>query len=98
MLRATTCCAGELAFTYDYEQLMMRGLANKEILLGDVVILRYQEGHKSGSGSLEVLTPTSAMGVGLGDKVELATDGRFSGGSGGFCPWVVSSSNRVPGS
>lgn len=70
---------------YDNEQLMMRGLENKEIKAGDVVIIRY-EGPKGGPGLPEMLTPTSAiMGAGLGDVVALLTDGRFSGGSHGFC-------------
>lgn len=73
------------ARVYDNEQLMMRGLENKEIQPGDVVIIRY-EGPKGGPGLPEMLTPTSAiMGAGLGDKVALLTDGRFSGGSHGFC-------------
>lgn len=63
----------------------MRGLENKEIKCGDVVIIRY-EGPKGGPGLPEMLTPTSAiMGAGLGDCVALLTDGRFSGGSHGFC-------------
>lgn len=70
---------------YDNEQLMMRGLENKEIKPGDVVIIRY-EGPKGGPGLPEMLTPTSAIvGAGLGDVVALLTDGRFSGGSHGFC-------------
>lgn len=70
---------------YDNEQLMMRGLENKEIKAGDVVIIRY-EGPKGGPGLPEMLTPTSAIvGAGLGDVVALLTDGRFSGGSHGFC-------------
>jgi dihydroxy-acid dehydratase len=70
---------------YDDEQLMMRGLENKEIKAGDVVIIRY-EGPQGGPGLPEMLTPTSAiMGAGLGDVVALLTDGRFSGGSHGFC-------------
>jgi len=73
------------ARVYDNEQLMMRGLENKEIKAGDVVIIRY-EGPKGGPGLPEMLTPTSAIvGAGLGDSVALLTDGRFSGGSHGFC-------------
>jgi dihydroxy-acid dehydratase len=73
------------ARVYDNEPSMMRGLENKEIVPGDVVIIRY-EGPKGGPGLPEMLTPTSAiMGAGLGDKVALLTDGRFSGGSHGFC-------------
>ena len=51
---------------------------------GEVVVIRY-EGPKGGPGMPEMLTPTSAIvGAGLGNKVALLTDGRFSGGSHGF--------------
>ena len=51
---------------------------------GDVVVIR-MEGPKGGPGMREMLGPTAAiMGQGLGDKVALITDGRFSGGSHGF--------------
>ena len=51
---------------------------------GDVVVIRY-EGPRGGPGMREMLSPTGAiMGRGLGDKVALITDGRFSGGSHGF--------------
>lgn len=69
---------------YDSEEDMLRGLENKEIQTGDVIIIRY-EGPKGGPGMPEMLTPTSAiMGAGLGGDVALMTDGRFSGGSHGF--------------
>ena len=56
----------------------------KEIVAGDVIVIR-TEGPKGGPGMREMLGPTSAvMGLGLGDKVALITDGRFSGGSHGF--------------
>ncbi len=72
------------ALCYDSEEEMLRGLEEKEIQGGEVIIIRY-EGPKGGPGMPEMLTPTSAlMGVGLGDKVALITDGRFSGGSHGF--------------
>ncbi|NIY42747.1 MAG: dihydroxy-acid dehydratase, partial [Gemmatimonadetes bacterium] len=55
-----------------------------QIEAGQVVVIRY-EGPKGGPGMPEMLTPTSVlMGAGLGDKVALVTDGRFSGGSHGF--------------
>lgn len=54
------------------------------VVAGDVLVIRY-EGPRGGPGMREMLTPTSAiMGRGLGDKVALITDGRFSGGSHGF--------------
>lgn len=85
------------ARVYDNEQLMMRGLENKEIKAGDVVIIRY-EGPKGGPGLPEMLTPTSAiMGAGLGDKVALLTDGRFSGGSHGFCIGHITPEAQVGG-
>jgi dihydroxy-acid dehydratase len=76
---------------------MMRGLENKEIKAGDVVIIRY-EGPKGGPGLPEMLTPTSAiMGAGLGDVVALLTDGRFSGGSHGFCIGHITPEAQVGG-
>ena len=72
------------AKVYDSEEDMLHALERKEILKGDVVIIRY-EGPKGGPGMPEMLTPTSAlMGAGLGSAVALITDGRFSGGSHGF--------------
>jgi len=72
------------ARVYDCEEDMLRGLEEKEIQKGDVVVIRY-EGPKGGPGMPEMLTPTSAiMGAGLGKDVALITDGRFSGGSHGF--------------
>ncbi|MBM3783301.1 MAG: dihydroxy-acid dehydratase [Acidobacteria bacterium] len=72
------------ARVFDSEEDMLRGLENKEIQKGDIVVIRY-EGPKGGPGMPEMLTPTSAiMGAGLGKDVALMTDGRFSGGSHGF--------------
>jgi dihydroxy-acid dehydratase len=72
------------ANVFDAEEEMLRALERHEIAEGDVVVIRY-EGPKGGPGMPEMLTPTSAlMGAGLGDKVALLTDGRFSGGSHGF--------------
>ncbi len=52
---------------------------------GSVVVIRY-EGPKGGPGMPEMLYPTAAiMGAGLGKECALITDGRFSGGSHGFC-------------
>lgn len=52
---------------------------------GKVVVIRYV-GPKGGPGMPEMLTPTAAiMGAGLGSSCALITDGRFSGGSHGFC-------------
>ena len=85
------------AKVYDNEQAMLRGLENKEIKCGDVVIIRY-EGPTGGPGLPEMLTPTSAiMGAGLGDCVALLTDGRFSGGSHGFCIGHITPEAQVGG-
>ena len=72
------------ANVFDSEEDMLKALENNAIDAGDVIVIRY-EGPKGGPGMPEMLTPTSAvMGAGLGDKVALITDGRFSGGSHGF--------------
>ncbi|MBM4196501.1 MAG: dihydroxy-acid dehydratase [Gammaproteobacteria bacterium] len=71
-------------------------LAGK-VTAGDVVVIRY-EGPKGGPGMREMLSPTSAiMGRGLGDKVALITDGRFSGGSHGFVVGHVTPEAAVGG-
>ncbi len=63
----------------------MQRILNGEVEAGDVVVIRY-EGPQGGPGMPEMLAPTSAiMGMGLGDKVALLTDGRFSGGTRGAC-------------
>ena len=69
---------------FDSEEDMLKGLEDKQIRKGDVIIIRY-EGPKGGPGMPEMLTPTSAIcGYGLEKDVALITDGRFSGGSHGF--------------
>jgi len=73
------------ALVYDSEEDMLAALAAKQIKPGSVIVIRY-EGPRGGPGLPEMLTPTSAvMGAGLGDVTALITDGRFSGGSHGFC-------------
>jgi dihydroxy-acid dehydratase len=68
----------------DKEEAMLEAFANGEIKEGQVVVIRY-EGPRGGPGMPEMLKPTSAvMGAGLGDKVAMITDGRFSGGTHGF--------------
>ena len=72
------------AKVFDSEELMLAALERKEIVKGNVVVIRY-EGPQGGPGMPEMLTPTSAiMGAGLGSDVAMLTDGRFSGGSHGF--------------
>lgn len=75
---------------YESQEEAMRGILNGKVQAGDVVVIRY-EGPKGGPGMQEMLSPTSAiMGMGLGDKVALITDGRFSGGTRGACIGHVS--------
>jgi dihydroxy-acid dehydratase len=63
---------------------------NGRVKAGDVVVIRY-EGPRGGPGMQEMLAPTTALkGVGLGDRVALVTDGRFSGGTAGACVGHVS--------
>lgn len=70
---------------YESQETALSGIMNHEVQAGDVVVVRY-EGPKGGPGMPEMLSPTSAiMGMGLGDKVALITDGRFSGGTRGAC-------------
>ena len=63
----------------------MSAVQNKKYKDGDVIIIRY-EGPKGGPGMREMLSTTGAIyGQGKGEKVALITDGRFSGGTRGFC-------------
>ena len=71
------------AVCFNSQQEAIEGIMNKKVKAGDVVVLRY-EGPKGGPGMQEMLSPTSLiMGMGLGDKVALITDGRFSGATRG---------------
>lgn len=73
------------ARVFDSEEDSMKSISAGEIKPGDVVVIRY-EGPKGGPGMREMLAPTSQIvGMGLGDKVALITDGRFSGGTRGPC-------------
>ncbi|MBT3591228.1 MAG: dihydroxy-acid dehydratase [Candidatus Marinimicrobia bacterium] len=70
---------------YESQEDALSGILSHEIQEGDVIVIR-TEGPKGGPGMPEMLSPTSAiMGMGLGDKVALITDGRFSGGTRGAC-------------
>ncbi len=72
------------ARVFDSEELAMHAILEGQIKDGNVIVIR-REGPKGGPGMREMLGPTSAvMGLGLGKKVALITDGRFSGGSHGF--------------
>jgi dihydroxy-acid dehydratase len=66
------------------------GILGGRVKAGDVVVIR-NEGPRGGPGMQEMLSPTSYIqGMGLGDKVALITDGRFSGGTAGACIGHVS--------
>ncbi|MCC6261516.1 MAG: dihydroxy-acid dehydratase [Anaerolineales bacterium] len=73
------------AVIFESQDDALSGILNGKVKAGDCVVIRY-EGPKGGPGMQEMLAPTSAiMGRGLGDKVALITDGRFSGGTRGAC-------------
>jgi len=79
------------------EDLMAVVTADAESIRGSVIVIRY-EGPKGGPGMKEMLNPTSVvMGAGLGQHVALITDGRFSGGSHGFCVGHVAPEAQVGG-
>jgi dihydroxy-acid dehydratase len=70
---------------FESQEEAMAGILNRQVQPGEVVVIRY-EGPRGGPGMQEMLSPTSAiMGMGLGEKVALVTDGRFSGGTRGVC-------------
>jgi dihydroxy-acid dehydratase len=70
---------------FDSEELAFEAVSNKEYKEGEVLVIRY-EGPKGGPGMREMLATTAALyGQGMGDKVALITDGRFSGATRGFC-------------
>ncbi|TGD79843.1 dihydroxy-acid dehydratase [Hymenobacter wooponensis] len=72
------------AIVFNSEEELNEGISQGKIQPGQVVVIRYV-GPKGGPGMPEMLKPTSAIiGAGLGDKVALITDGRFSGGTHGF--------------
>jgi dihydroxy-acid dehydratase len=78
------------AVIFESQDEAMAGILAGQVKAGDCVVIRY-EGPKGGPGMQEMLSPTSAiMGQGLGDKVALITDGRFSGGTRGACIGHVS--------
>ncbi len=72
------------ARVFDDEQSALAAIMAKQIVAGDVMVLRYL-GPKGGPGMPEMLAPTGALiGQGLGESVGLITDGRFSGGTWGM--------------
>ncbi len=73
------------ARVFEGEQACFDAVQAKQINAGEVLVIR-NEGPRGGPGMREMLSTTSAIyGQGLGDKVALITDGRFSGGTRGFC-------------
>lgn len=73
------------ARVFDSEEEAFKAVENKQYEEGDVIVIRY-EGPKGGPGMREMLSTTAALyGQGMGDKVALITDGRFSGATRGFC-------------
>lgn len=82
---------------YDSEEDATEAIMNDEIQQGDVLVIRYC-GPKGGPGMPEMLSVTALIvGKGLGGKVALITDGRFSGGSHGFVVGHVSPEAQVGG-
>jgi len=78
------------AVIFESQEDACKGILEGKVKAGDVVIIRY-EGPRGGPGMQEMLAPTSyIMGRGLGEKVALITDGRFSGGTRGACIGHVS--------
>ena len=70
---------------FDREEDAFAAVQNREIREGEVIVIRY-EGPRGGPGMREMLATTAALyGQGMGDKVALITDGRFSGATRGFC-------------
>ena len=84
----TAGITGERVFTgtaicFNSQDEAIKGIIDGQVKAGNVVVIRY-EGPRGGPGMQEMLSPTSLiMGMGLGDKVALITDGRFSGATRG---------------
>ena len=85
------------AICFDSEEDAFECVKNNNYSEGDVFVIRY-EGPKGGPGMREMLSTTAAIyGQGMGDKVALITDGRFSGATRGFCVGHVSPEAAVCG-
>ncbi len=82
---------------FDCEEDAFKAVKEKKYKEGDVIIIRY-EGPKGGPGMREMLSTTAAIyGQGMGEKVALITDGRFSGATRGFCIGHVSPEAYIGG-
>ncbi len=78
------------AAVFDSEESAMENISKGKVKEGDIIVIRF-EGPKGGPGMREMLAPTSQIvGMGLGEKVALITDGRFSGGTRGPCVGHIS--------
>ena len=85
------------ARVFESEEDCLASIIGKNIHAGDVIVIR-QEGPVGGPGMREMLAPTAAIvGQGLGDKVALITDGRFSGGTYGLVVGHVAPEAAVGG-
>lgn len=93
---------GHLTFSgparcFDSEEACFEAVSTKAYDEGDVFVIRY-EGPRGGPGMREMLSTTAALyGQGMGDKVALITDGRFSGATRGFCVGHVGPEAAVGG-
>ncbi len=82
---------------FDCEEDAFKAVKEKKYKEGDVIVIRY-EGPKGGPGMREMLSTTAAIyGQGMGEKVALITDGRFSGATRGFCIGHVSPEAYIGG-
>ena len=85
------------ARVFESEESCLDAILDDRIKAGDVLVIRY-EGPRGGPGMREMLAPTSAIiGKGLGDKVGMVTDGRFSGGTYGMVVGHVSPEAQLGG-
>ncbi len=85
------------ARVFDNEEACFEAVTHRRYREGEVLVIRY-EGPKGGPGMREMLATTAALyGQGMGDKVALITDGRFSGATRGFCIGHVSPEAAVGG-
>jgi dihydroxy-acid dehydratase len=82
---------------FDGEEACFEAVKNRQYKEGEVLVIRY-EGPRGGPGMREMLSTTAALyGQGMGDKVALITDGRFSGATRGFCVGHVGPEAAVGG-
>jgi len=82
---------------FDSEEECFAAVERKDYREGEILVIRY-EGPRGGPGMREMLSTTAAIyGQGMGEKVALITDGRFSGGTRGFCVGHVGPEAQVGG-